>query len=161
MFVRYFVELPLPFERAQQVLDDSPGQWVAQAARTANESAQRLLVEVGLQPDAAIEQRVAVEIGDPVLLPGRTVLPLTWRIREAETPFRAVEADFELAAMGPNRTHLSVAMQFHPPLAILRRSEDRSLLGRVAEAMLKDFVGRLADEIVTRTHEVPARAAGQ
>lgn len=161
MFVRYFVELPLPFERAQQVIDDAPGQWVTQAARAANASAQSLLVEVGLQPDSEVEQWLTLDVGDPVRLPARSVLPLTWRIREADTPFRTVEADVEVAAMGANRVHLSVAMQFHPPLAVIRRSEDRALLGRVAEAMLKDFVELLADEIVKRTHEVPARAAGQ
>jgi hypothetical protein len=55
-----------------------------------------------------------------------------------------------VAPIGQNRTQLSVSTRYQPPLGPLGRAIDRTLLHRVAEATIKDFVDRAGEALTSR-----------
>ena len=57
------------------------------------------------------------------------------------------EADLEVAALGPDRTQLSISGRYRTPLGLLGRAMDRALLHRVAEATVKDFLDRAGEAL--------------
>lgn len=148
MFVRYFIEIPRPFPQVEAALLRAPEDWLPGLARDAETRGELLLAEVGFGPPALrLEKKVEIELGQPVQFPSKALLPLSWRPAGAQALFPALEADLEVAALGPNRTQLSINARYRPPLGVLGRAIDRALLHRVAEATVKDFLDRAAEAL--------------
>ncbi len=151
MFVRYYLELPLPFEDVERALLADPGAWVPGLARDAEQRGERLLAEVGFTvAETRIDKRVEIELGNPHRMPTKTILPMSWRAAGAESLFPALDADLEVAGLGPNRTQLSISARYRPPMGALGRVLDRALLHRVAEATIKDFLDRVGEALQSR-----------
>jgi len=149
MFIRYFLDLPLSHEEAEARLLAAPEAWVPGLARDSDDRGVRLLAEVGLPVDEAhrLDKRVEIVLGPPYRIPGKTLLPLTWRATGPERLFPLFEADVEIAALGPSRTQLSISARYRPPFGALGRALDRALLHRVAEATVKDFLDRVGETL--------------
>lgn len=148
MFVRYYLELSLPFEEVEEALLNRPQDWVPGLAEDAEERGNRLLVEVGFGPPRRrIGKRVEIELGRPFLLASKTILPLTWHATGSEALFPSLEADLEVAQLSQNRTQLSVSARYRPPLGAVGRAIDKAMLHRVAEATIKDFLDRTGETI--------------
>jgi hypothetical protein len=78
MFVRYYLELPLPPARVEAALLGSP-EWLSELAGEAQRRGDVLLAEVGVGPlGPRLGRRVAVQLGEPVAFPSMTSLPMTW-----------------------------------------------------------------------------------
>ncbi|HEU4355584.1 MAG TPA: hypothetical protein VFT27_08350, partial [Actinomycetota bacterium] len=77
-------------------------------------------------------------------------LPMTWRATGVDGLFPSLEADVEVASLGPSRTQLSISARYRPPMGALGRALDRALLHRVAEATAKDFLDRVAEAVQLR-----------
>jgi len=151
MFVRYYLELPVPVEQVREALLRAPHDWMPGLAEDVEQRTEHLLVEVGFgSTGCRMGKRVKVELGRPFLLPSKTVLPLTWRATGAESLFPSLEADLEVAPLSRTRTQLSVSARYRPPLGPLGRAIDKTLLHRVAEATIKDFLDRIGDAIRAR-----------
>jgi len=73
-----------------------------------------------------------------------------WRATGAERLFPHLEADLEVAALGPSRTQLSISARYRPPMGAMGRALDRALLHRVAEATIKDFLDGVGERLVRR-----------
>jgi hypothetical protein len=158
MFIRYYLDLEIPFEAVESALTSSPGEWVPGLVREAGDRADRLLAEVGFDvADGRIDKRVAIGFDPPFRLPNKTLLPMSWRATGPEQLFPALEADIEVAALGPNRTQLSMSARYHPPKGAVGRVLDRMLLHRVAEATVKDFLDRVGEDLSLR---IPAPLRG-
>jgi hypothetical protein len=150
MFVRYFVDLLLPLEQAEMVLLDHPERWISGLARGAQARGERLLAEVGFgNAGRRVVKRVEIDLGRPLRYATKTVIPMTWRATGPGLLFPTLEADVEVAALGPDRSQLAVSARYQPPLGAVGRVVDRALLHRVAEAILKDFVDRIAERLLT------------
>jgi hypothetical protein len=148
MFVRYYVELPLPAGRVEQHLLDSPTEWLSALAGTAQRRGDALLGEVGVGPlGDRLGRRVTVSLGAPVRFPSMTSLPLTWEPIGLEELLSRLEADLEVGPLGGERTQLAISARYRPPLGALGRTVDRVLLHRVAEATVKDFLDRVGAAI--------------
>ncbi len=148
MFVRYYLEIPLSFETAERLLLQSPEEWVPGVARDASARGERLLTEVGFGPPGRrVAKRVQIEIGEPVRFPSKTVLPLNWVATSAQSLFPALDADLEVAPLGPFWTQLSISARYRPPMGLVGRAVDRTLMHRVAEATVKDFLDRAAEAL--------------
>ncbi len=147
MFARYFVELPLEARRVEEVLMRDPQAWVPGLAAKANRHGDELLAEVGFGDDVRIERRVALDFGTPIRTPSKTVQPIRWSAAGASGLFPSLEADLEIAPIGP-RTQLAMSARYDPPLGALGRAVDRAVLFRVAEATLKDFLDRVAGAVM-------------
>lgn len=155
MFIRYFLDLSVPFEKVEAALLDEPSAWVPGLARDAEDRGERLLVEVGFDLDERrIGKEVLVEIGEPFALPSKTLLPISWMATGPERAFPHLDADIEIAALGANRTQLSISARYRPPFGALGRAIDKAVLHRVAEATVKDFLDGVGERLQGRTSTV-------
>lgn len=146
MFIRYFLDLPMPFEEVEEALLASPETWVPNLARDAEDRGEALLIEVGFGSDRIrVDKHVEVQLGVPLRIASKTMLPMTWTPTGAHGLFPALEADIEVAALGPNRTQLSISARYRPPMGLVGRAVDKALLHRVAEATVKDFLDGVGD----------------
>jgi hypothetical protein len=155
MFVRYYLDLPLPFGDAEHALFEKPEAWVPGLAIDAEDRGERLLAEVGfsMDEDRRVDKVVEIAFGPPYRIPGKSVLPMQWKAAGAGSLFPSLEADLEVAALGARRTQLSVSARYRPPGGPVGRALDRALLHRVAEATVKDFLDRVGEVLRAR---VPA-----
>ena len=148
MFARYFVELPIEPTRVEDALTQAPETWVPGLAEQANHRGDSLLAEVGFGDDVRVARRVAIEFGQPVRAASKLVLPLRWTAAGASGLFPALEADLEVAPLGPQRSQLAMSARYEPPFGPIGRAIDRTVLFRVAEATLKDFLDRVAAALI-------------
>jgi hypothetical protein len=159
MFVRYFLELPLPSDRVERALLDSPAEWLSAVAGNAQQRGDGLFAEVGVGPlGDRLGRRVAVGLGAPVRFPSMTSLPLTWEPIGLEGLLPRLEADLEVGPLGEGRTQLAISAHYRPPLGAVGRAVDRVLLHRVAEATVKDFLDRVGAAIVADAASPTAKA---
>ena len=154
MFARYFVELPTSSTEVERVLATDRRRWLPGLARDATHQGDLLLAEVGFGEAIRVKREVVVELGAPFQTSSKTVFPIRWHASEHPGLFPALDADLEVAALGPTRTQIAVSARYAPPLGALGRAIVRAVLSRVAEATLKDFLDRVADAIV-RTPALP------
>jgi hypothetical protein len=161
MFVRYFLDLAMPFDQAERALLAGPESWLPGVAREADDHGERLLAEVGAGEGVRVQEWVQVFLREPIRTRGRTLLPFSWEAPPASALFPSLEADLELAAMGPARSQLSVSARYTPPQNAVGMSVDRTLLHRVAEATTRDFVERAAASLErAAASELPGRGGG-
>ena len=147
MFVRYYVEVDRPFEDVRSILLNGPERWVPGLATESSRRAELLLAEVGFGASPRLEKRVLVELKNPMEFPSRLLLPMEWRPVSAGNLFPTLDADIEVAPLGPKRTHLSISARYQPPLGMVGQALDRALLHRIAEATVKDFLDRVAERL--------------
>jgi hypothetical protein len=162
MFARYFMELPVEAEQVERALMRAPQDWLPGLAKAANHRGDALLAEVGFGEDIRVARQVAIEIGHPVHIASKTVVPIKWTATGAVGLFPSLEADLEVAALAPTRTQLAMSARYVPPLGPIGRAIDRAVLFRVAEATLKDFLDRVGEALmlfVARDGERDAIAA--
>jgi hypothetical protein len=139
MFVRYYLELPLPPERVRQALLGSP-EWLSELAGEAQRRGDVLLAEVGVGP-------LGPRLGRRVAVPSMTSVPMTWEPLGMDGLFPRLDADIEVGPLGEDRTQLAISARYRPPLGVVGQAIDRVLLHRVAEATVKDFLDRVGQAI--------------
>jgi hypothetical protein len=152
MFVRYFVDLDDPFEHVEAALLADPSSWVPGMARAAGELGEGLLAEVGfaVHDELRIDKEVEIWIGVAHHASRQTRLPISWKATGPGRLFPSLEADLEVAGIGPSRTQLAIGAQYDPPMGSLGRALDRALFHRVAEATIKDFLDRVGAAVEAR-----------
>lgn len=148
MFARYFVELPMDREQIERALLHDPAAWLPGLAGEANFHGDALLAEVGFGDQIRVARTVAIDVGEPVSMSGKTVLPLRWSPVGPDGLFPALDADLEIAPLGSHRSQLAMSARYVPPLGAVGRVVDRAVLFRVAEATLKDFLDRVRASLV-------------
>ena len=133
MFIRYYLELAVPFDERRAGRCSPIRQVVGPRARPrdARTAAQRLLAEVGFDvDDTRVDKEVEIELGDPYGSPRRRSCRSPGARPAAERLFPPLEADIEIAAARPGRTQLSISARYRPPMgAVGRRSTGRSCTG--------------------------------
>jgi hypothetical protein len=152
MFIRYYLDLSLPFEEVEEGLLADPEVWLPGVAREAEDRGEQLLGEVGFsfEDDHRLSKEVHIVLGPPYRTSGKTLLPLSWKATGPERLFPSLDADLEIAALGRSRTQLSISARYRPPLGVVGKTLDRVLLHRVAEATVKDFLDRVGEGIGAR-----------
>ena len=154
MFIRYYLELQLPFDEVERALLADPASWLPGMAAEAEDQGERLLVEVGFEvgDDRRIDREVQIEVGEPVSVPSTTTtLPITWKAKHGARAFPQLDADIGIAALGARRTQLSMSARYRPPLGMIGRTLDKALMHRVAEATVKDFLDRVGERLALRS----------
>jgi hypothetical protein len=150
MFARYFIELPMDAGDIEAVLTDDPQALLQPIARRAAERGDQLLADVGFGDTVRVERAVALHLHAPVRTSSKTLLPISWRATGSTAGlFPAMEADLEVASLGPSATQLAISARYSPPLGIVGRMLDRAVLHRVAEATIKDFLDHLGSILLT------------
>ena len=148
MFVRYYVEVPLPAAQVESALLASPAEWLSSMAGAAQEDGDGLLTAVGVGPlGPRLTRRVTIQLAEPVRFPSMTSLPLTWEPVGLEGLLPRLDATIEVGPLGEDRTQLAISARYRPPMGVVGQAVDRVLLHRVAEATVKDFLDRLGRAI--------------
>jgi hypothetical protein len=147
MFARYFVELSVDADQVVRALLRDPQTWVPGLASTANRRGDALLAEVGFGERVRVARTVAIEFAEPIRVRSKTVIPFRWTAKGAAGVFPALEADLEIASLAPGRTQLAMSARYVPPMGALGRAIDRTVLFRVAEATIKDFLDGVAAKL--------------
>jgi hypothetical protein len=160
MFARYFVELPIPADDVEHALSRDPRRWLPGLAEQANFKGDRLLAEVGVGGTIGLHRTVIIELGPMVHATSKSFFPLRWTASGHPGLFPALDADIEVAPMGPDRAQLAMSARYVPPLGAVGRTIDRALLSRVAEATVKDFLDRVADAILSERAALPPGTNG-
>jgi hypothetical protein len=151
MFIRYYMEVPLPAGQVEHALLDSPADWLSTLAGSAQRRGDHLLTDVGVGPlGPRLGRRVTIQVGQPVRFPSMTSMPLTWEPVGLDGVLPRLEANIELGALGEDRTQLAISARYRPPLGVVGQTIDRVLLHRVAEATVKDFLDRVGAAITNR-----------
>ncbi|MFL5737351.1 MAG: hypothetical protein ACJ76P_08430 [Actinomycetota bacterium] len=146
--MRYYVDLPVPFERAEEAMLEEPNAWVPAIARGAESRGDGLLAEIGFGPrHLRLDKKVEVALEPPHRLGRKTLVPMSWQAADADRLFPRLDADIELTAMGLDRTQLAISARYRPPLGAVGRVVDRAMLHLVAEATIKDFLDGVAEKL--------------
>jgi hypothetical protein len=78
------------------------------------------------------------------------MLPMRLRARDHRRLFPTLECSLDAAWLGPGRTYLALSAIYEPPLGLVGRAVDRTLLHRVAETAVQRFLVAVARELSTR-----------
>jgi hypothetical protein len=148
MFARYFVEVPIDPLEVERSLTEASMPWLTRIAGEAHHRGDELLAEVGFGERIRFARQVKLTLGAPIRAAEKTVIPLRWRPTNAPGLFPPLDADLEVAALAPGRTQLAMSARYDPPLGVVGKMIDRTILYRVAEATIKDFLDRLADALL-------------
>lgn len=160
MFLRYYCELPYRFEPVEQRLVEHPVQWLPGLAAAANRRGERLLAEVGFDLGPyRLGRQVEMSFRPPLRTPGRTVLPIVWRVTGPRALFPVFDGELEVAALGTHCTQLVISLNYRPPLGPVGERVDRFALHRVAEATIKDFLDRTGEALARPELASPAVGA--
>src|SRR4029453_3839408 len=113
MFVRYYMELPLPARQVEHAMLDSPAGWLSTIAGEAQRHSDRLLTEVGVGPlGPRLGRRGTLRVAPPARSPSMTSLPLPWEPVGPEGLLPRLEAGIELGALGEDRTQLAISARY-------------------------------------------------
>jgi hypothetical protein len=155
MFVRCFVEISSPFKDVDAALTKDGAEWLPGLASSVGEGGDRRMTDVGFGDELRIGRSVIVTVGLLARMQFKTLLPIFWRPAHAEALLPAMDAEIEVAPMGPARSQLAMTARYTPPFGLLGRVADRALLHRVAEATIKDFLDRVVGQVEERLAGLP------
>jgi riboflavin kinase/FMN adenylyltransferase len=137
VFLRYYCELPEPYEAIEPLLLNAPETWLPGLATRANHRGELLQGEIGFgRGRYRVGKRVEMRFRAPLRTPGRTVLPMTWTATGPLALFPVFEGELELGALGARV--VVVGENFHfghgrkgdvPMLAELGRSAGFEVVG--------------------------------
>jgi hypothetical protein len=148
MFLRYFVVVARPIEEVETDIVGGAQNWMPDLAWKSNGHGLRLLSELGFDVGKRrIARRIEVELGAPRQMTGATLLPIRWKAASHAGFFPALEGQLELAPIGKTTTQIGISATYEPPLGLLGKLTDRTLLHRVAEVTVKDFLDRVGVQL--------------
>jgi hypothetical protein len=158
VFLRYYVELPFPVQRINDVIARLPGEWLDRAAGDADVRGLLMLgtPASGTEPDLT-PANLCVSLSAPQAEGTLVRRGLEWLAVRGDASQPVLRGDLELAELGPSRTQLALSAQYRPLIAA-QQIPDRADEHRVGESTLKAFVDRLAEYVELILGGIPATA---
>lgn len=154
MFVHYFTHVPLAVPEVEARLDQVRNR-LADMAEVAYREGEQLHAKVGPWVDGFAKE-VDLVIGTAEIHRTGIAYPVTWTATNAEILFPSLEANLLLAHVGQDTTRLAFEGTYEPPLGEIGRLVDRALLGRFAEAAVRNWLDRLAAALIEEEVNQPA-----
>lgn len=145
MFVHYSTSVSLGLGEVERRLDGlrtDLGEWVDIAYR----EGEQLRSRVG--PTGTLARSVALEVGPAEIHNRGLVYRMHWSAVGAGAIFPELTADLILTQNGLKETTLALEGTYDPPLGALGRILDRAILGRVADATVRNWLDRLAEALI-------------
>lgn len=151
MFLRYYTVIERPFQDAEGAFLSSPENWMPVLAGEASGNGERLLSELGFKVgDRRLKRQIKLELGEALRGATLTIRPVRWHAAANAGLFPELEGHLEVAALGAGATQLGLSANYRPPLGLVGKVADRTLLHRVAEVTVKDFVERVAARLKSK-----------
>jgi hypothetical protein len=101
-----------------------------------------------------------LETGEPLITDRVASLPLWIEARDLRGLFPSFTGSLDAAWLGGERTHLALSAWYVPPLGVLGSVADRALLHRVAEAVARNFLEKVAERLLARPSAGAAHGVG-
>lgn len=157
-FIHDFVRVDLPFDAAVSafvhfVNHDVLAKLVTDAWLTEATELGRALGQ--LPADGEELPVVDTHIGEPRSRRDAVVLPIRWAVRVG-TWIAPLDADLELVAFGPNRTHLHVLGRSQLPPGVPPCTDRASVEHRLSVAIVRHMLHSLAQLIVEEAKSSPS-----
>jgi hypothetical protein len=146
MFVQYFTHVPLAISDVENRLDAVRNN-LSQMADVAYRVGEQLRARVSPW-DEGFAKAVTLELGVAELHIFGLVYPMTWTASGGGILFPELKADLMLAHVGPDETRLTVQGTYKPPFGVVGKVADRAILGRFADATVRNWVDELAVALV-------------
>ena len=146
MFVHYFTHVPLNVSEVEARLD-SLRHNLTEMAGVAYREGEELRSRVGPWVDGFAKE-VEIEIGTAELHRTGIAYPITWTATGAEILFPKLNAELLLAHVGKTSTRLALEGTYEPPLGVVGKVADRALLGRYADAAVRNWLDRLTEALI-------------
>lgn len=146
MFVHYFTHVPLNMSEVETRLDSLRNN-LTEMADVAYREGEELRSKVGPWVDGYAKE-VELEIGTAQLHRTGIAYPITWIATGAEVLFPKLQAELLLAHVGKNSTRMALEGTYEPPLGFVGKVADRAVLGRYADAAVRNWLDRLAAALV-------------
>ncbi|MGH7764292.1 MAG: hypothetical protein ACREOM_07740 [Candidatus Dormibacteraceae bacterium] len=145
MFLRYYTVVDRPFQDVEESFLSLAENWMPDLAQEADGHGSQLLAELGFQVgDRRVSRRIALDLGEALRGAQLTIRPVRWRSATNAKLFPELDGHLEVAAMGAAATQVGLSANYEPPMGMVGKLADRTLLHRVAEVTVKDFVERVA-----------------
>lgn len=144
VFVHFFAHIARPHDEVERVLLEAPATWLPSVVESAYETGDGVRARVGIGKRGRLTKKVVVYVGEPLRDARRTVIPIRVEAAGPTGLFPQLDADLEIAPVGPDTTQLTLNGSYRPPLGAAGALLDSTLLHRVAEAVVKNFVDRVA-----------------
>ncbi len=144
MFVRYATTVPLGLGEVERRIDGLRSEFETWAD-VAYREGEKLKAKVG--PAGGVAKSVTLHVGPAEIQRRGVVYPVRWMANGAGALFPDLNAELTLSNLGPDETTLSLDGTYDPPLGALGRMIDRAVMGRVAEATVRQWVDRVAEAI--------------
>ena len=143
-FLRYYVELPYPVRKVDEVINGLSEEWLDRAAREANLRGLLMLdATIGQEASAAAAGPLVVLLSPAQLGDGLIRRPVQWFTQPQPPSGPVLRGDLELAELGAARTQLALSAQYQPFLHSAG-ADERMAAQRIGESTLKAFVDRIA-----------------
>lgn len=143
VFLRDFVDIEVPLDKARQGLIGD-GNRLVPMARRATDDGEGVL---RLGPSSGghhIGVPVRVRLGDPIQHPTSVAVPIRWEATALSGLFPVLDGDLDLFALGPGACRLGLSASYRAPLGAVGAWLDRTLLHLVAESTVRSFLHQLA-----------------
>lgn len=141
MFIEYSTRVKAGLADVEKGLDAIRAN-LQEWADVAYREGEQLRARVG--PNESLAREVRLEIGIAEIHAYGLVYPVEWTATGAALLFPDLTADLILAKLGRDETRLTLKGTYQPPLGPLGKLANRTVLHRVAEATVKDWMDRLA-----------------
>lgn len=145
MFVHYFTHVPLNVSDVEKRLDllrsDLKGM-----AGVAYREGEELRTKVSPWVEGFAKE-VELEIGTAEIHRTGIAYPITWTATGAEILFPTLNAELLLAHVGKNLTRLAIEGTYEPPLGVVGKVADRAILGRYADAAVRNWLDQLGESL--------------
>jgi hypothetical protein len=151
VFVHYFTHVPLNVSDVEKRLDQFRTN-LPEMADVAYRQGEELRAKVGPWVEGFAKE-VELEIGTAEIHRTGIAYPVTWTAVGATMLFPKLNAELLLAHVGRNLTRIAIEGTYEPPLGFVGKMADRAILGRYADAAVRNWLDQLAEALV---NEKPA-----
>lgn len=163
MFVRYYTFISQPFDEVSRELLDARSEWLPTVARSVN-GVGLSLAELGVAVRGTrFHKTVEMSFGERNQQgASRISFPFRWKATAVPALFPTFDGDLQVSHWREGTTQLALSANYQPPLGPVGLMLDKAALHLVAEALVKDFLDRVASALETaiRTGEaVSAQSA--
>jgi hypothetical protein len=148
--LRVFDYVNHPFARVTALLERDASGVLQRATTLASERAKDLGAKLHAHVGPVdVTADVTIELGpydDTPLATGRPAhrIPITWKAIRATRAFPVMHAELVIYPLTATETQLELAGTYEPPLGLVGRAIDSTLLHRIAEASVLQFVQEVA-----------------
>ena len=137
------------------------GSWLARHASAASAEGEAVRVRVGPGGPAWLGKTVGVHLGPLRDSEGTLAIPLTWEATGPSALFPRLEGELRVVPVDPDRSELSLAGRYRPPLGRAGLVLDEVLLVHVARATVRSFLRQVAWALEETARGRPAELSGE